>query len=142
MKSIIDFVDNVFTKKKVFTNIEEYFQWIKDNCCEIDENGCWNYTRALTRSGYGICQFRGKMYKLHRLSYEIHNEITLPPFNHHTKSSVLHKCDNRKCFNPKCLYLGDVFDNMRDRKNTGNYDGDKIKQSIRRNESAFLKSFL
>lgn len=99
---------------------KEVVQWYKDNKCEIDENGCWNFTGDLDIGGYGKVKFQGKTHKLHRLSYDVYYEQILPKLNHTTKSFVLHGCHNRRCFNPDCLYLGTHQDNMDDMIECGN----------------------
>jgi hypothetical protein len=85
-------------------------------------SSCWLWTGSINlhpnKGGYGqivLWQARGfrKRVKSHRLSWEIHfGKIPIG-------MCVLHKCDNRKCVNPKHLFLGTQLDNMRDRFSKG-----------------------
>ena len=88
-------------------------------------NGCWEWRGCKTNKrfkdngksskngGYGKITHRGKVYYVHRLSWELHyGPIPEGMF-------VLHKCDNKQCVNPEHLELGDSFKNMRDAKNRG-----------------------
>ncbi len=74
--------------------------------------GCWLWIGAKDGPGYGIIGAggrHGKLLKAHRLSWELHNGSI------NNGLWVLHKCDTPTCVNPEHLYLGDVFDNNRDR---------------------------
>lgn len=57
---------------------------------------CWTWTSATTRPrlGYGILNFHGKRYLVHRLAYE----LMIGPID---KAQELdHQCDNSLCLNP------------------------------------------
>src|ERR1700733_6940291 len=74
---------------------------------------CWLWTASTLGHGYGqiSCNSSGNMIKAHRASYILaYGDIALG-------KSVLHKCDNPRCVNPKHLFLGTVQDNMKDRNN-------------------------
>lgn len=75
-------------------------------------SGCWEYTRARDKWGYGDVQFLGKHVQAHRLAWRL---LRSEP----GEMDVLHKCNNPPCCNPDHLYLGDDFDNSRDRVEAG-----------------------
>ena len=92
-------------------SIEERF-WEKVDVGEPNE--CWNWKAVVNWNGYGSFGLNGKMVRAHRFSWWLHNgEI---PKNMY----VLHICiANRKCVNPRHLYLGTQQDNMNDRDRQG-----------------------
>lgn len=80
----------------------------------IDKNECWNWTGRTYPSGYGVTYLNFKNKGVHRLSAHIFSNFDL-----NSKKSILHKCNNRKCFNPRHLYIGTQADNCRDRDLAG-----------------------
>ncbi len=61
------------------------------------QTGCWVWTHALTRGGYGQMGWKGKIMKAHRISYELkYGEIP-------QGLDIDHLCRNRKCVNPAHL---------------------------------------
>lgn len=75
-----------------------------------DASKCWNWSKSISKYGYGKFGMNGKHWRAHRLSFEIFKgEI-------HQNKLVLHHCDNRKCVNPEHLYLGDHYQNAQDIK--------------------------
>lgn len=61
----------------------------------VDESsGCWNWTGARCRNGYGQTRLNYKQWKAHRLSYEMHKG-PIPDGLH-----IDHLCRNPACVNP------------------------------------------
>jgi hypothetical protein len=75
----------------------------------IDEQtGCWNWTGSYFKSLYGRITIDGKNALAHRVSYgHFYGEIPDGLF-------VCHSCNNKRCINPRHLYVGTINDNARD----------------------------
>lgn len=79
-----------------------------------DDNGCWLWTAATDRGGYGRIQLgRRRCGHAHRAAYEVFIG-PIPPGMH-----VLHRCDVRACINPAHLFIGTNADNVVDREQKG-----------------------
>lgn len=92
--------------------IAYYFQHI-----QVDQNGCWIWTRNNCFDGYGRIALYGKDWKVNRFAWYAH-------FGHDPgKYSVCHKCDVRLCSNPDHLFLGTHHQNILDmrKKLRGNH---------------------
>lgn len=72
-------------------------------------NACIEWKQSFYKNGYGRLKHEGKGWSAHRFAYFV--VYGAPPAE---KPFVLHKCNNRACWNPSHLYAGDAFDNMRD----------------------------
>lgn len=65
------------------------------------ESGCWDWQGCKTRSGHGQIRWRGKVVSVHRLAYELVNNV-------HLDSTVVvcHVCDRASCVRPSHLTAG------------------------------------
>ena len=73
-----------------------------------DDTQCWEWQGAYKRpNGYGNFKVGKRNVPAHRLAWELFH-------GHPGDLFVLHRCDNRKCCNPKHLFLGTHQDNMDD----------------------------
>lgn len=81
------------------------------------EDGCWLWTAATDKDGYGIfgSSYDGQTFKrAHRYSWVAHNDQSIPK-----GMFVCHKCDVPGCVNPEHLFLGTVADNHEDMDRKG-----------------------
>ena len=74
---------------------------------------------ATNSTGYGTVGWHGQNFTTHRISAWLSGLVTSPsrPLHSREKGHVLHKCDNRRCCNPKHFFLGSFTDNMHDAYN-------------------------
>ena len=89
-----------------------------------NENGCKLCTnRALDRKGYGRICVRGENTRVHRATYEYHNNIILP-----RHLQIRHLCHNPRCFEITHLAVGTAMDNKNDQILAGRMlQGEQVK---------------
>lgn len=78
-------------------------------------DGCWEWTRARNRRGYGVVNLQSGQVKAHRLAWELTNG-PIPAGRY-----VLHSCDNPPCVRPDHLRIGSLADNNRDARERGHH---------------------
>ena len=79
----------------------------------IPETGCWE-SNLEPSSLYGRIVIKRRRISVHRLAAHIFLGLDL-----NSDVWVLHKCDNKRCFNPDHLFLGHPQDNSTDMVNKG-----------------------
>lgn len=77
------------------------------------DNDCWPFLGSKHRQGYGRMSWNDKLELTHRIAWSLANKKPLPD------GAVLHTCDNPPCCNPRHLFLGDHFINMKDMVSKG-----------------------
>jgi hypothetical protein len=92
---------------------------------KFDEaTGCWNWTGAIDRYGYGNVKRAGKNLRAHRYAYE----KLIGPIP--AGACVLHSCDNPACCNPDHLRPGSQKDNIRDAIDRGRFVAPRQKLTL------------
>lgn len=85
------------SKQKVFSKVNKL------------ENGCWQFTGAKDKDGYGLVYLNGKQYKAHRIAVDCYDSTKI----------VMHWCDYPSCVNPCHLKIATHYDNVHDMINKG-----------------------
>ena len=97
--------------------IRDYKEHLEKRSEKIPIAGCWLWTGAKKKDGYGNIRYKDQVWIAHRLSYQIFRG-DIPK-----DGLVLHKCDVPSCINPHHLFLGSAEDNMQDMVKKGRKRG-------------------
>ena len=90
---------------------------------DSDSYGCWNWTAAATKQGYGQFWLGNSMVKAHRFAWVVSQ--TLDPVQDPDKD-ICHSCDNRLCCNPMHLRQDTRSSNIKDKRKNGNCGSQKL----------------
>ena len=75
------------------------FEAFKEMFVECPTSGCWLWTRASLKTGYGTFSIKGKTFLAHRKAYEFY----IGPIPE--GMDIDHKCGLKSCVNPEHLRL-------------------------------------
>ena len=87
---------------------QSLMECIEERAAPDPNTGCFIWTGAQSKAGYGQIRVLGKTYYVHRLVFE--KRFGLIPEG----QCVCHACDNRWCVRPEHMFLGDKAANNRD----------------------------
>ena len=82
---------------------ERFFSYVN-----VDE-GCWLWTGAVTKEGYGVIRVNGRNRPAHQISWELDTGLQVS-----AGKVIRHKCDTPQCVNPAHLLIGTPRDNVHD----------------------------
>ena len=107
------------SKMKVVKDLKAFFlSKLERRTCRDTTTKCWNWTGSVGSHGYGQLKRAYEIYLTHRLSAYVYFDLDLS-----NGLFVLHKCDNKRCWNPEHLFTGTNQDNLQDAGRKGHLHG-------------------
>ena len=101
----------------------DFHEWFSQQL-NTTETGCWEWTRCLSRKGYGQFRLNGGTAYTHRYVLEAKLGRQIRP-----GYMACHSCNNRKCCNPEHIREGTAKENTQDIVNAGRQaTGDAVAQ--------------
>lgn len=83
----------------------------------ISSSGCWEWVGSLRKDGYGQIHIGSRPNRVNTRVHCLGYSLLISPVP--DGLCVLHKCDNRRCWNPGHLWLGTRKQNQADMKQKG-----------------------
>lgn len=99
---------------------------IKEHLLEyvvVQPNGCWEWTRGRSSSGYGVVDIDRHQFRASRLVAHFYKGFDL-----RSSLVICHSCDNPPCINPDHLFPGTHRENILDAVSKGRFGGLKQKK--------------
>lgn len=106
----------------------DIYRRLRRRCVVNVETGCWEWTGAKSKNGYGRIKVDGRLALTHRVAAYcagVGDQI----FATITGECVMHTCDNKACCNPNHLIDASRRDNMRDCAAKGRVYGQKAQSA-------------
>ena len=95
--------------------IKDRIKQLEKFISKTGDTDCWNWTGAITSTGYGKIKVQYKTKLAHRHSYE----LLVGPID--TGLFILHSCDNKLCVNPEHLRQGTQSENIKEMHDKGRF---------------------